>query len=195
MAGIVLAGGRSTRMGVDKAGLPYSGTTLLAHVATALASVLGTVVIVVARAPERYSVLGARVVADAWPGAGPLGGIATGLRALPEGHHVAAACDMPHLRPEVTQVLLEAARGWDAAVPVVGGRRQPLLAAYHTDCLPAFVAAIAEGRLAVHAALEAVRLREVCEDELRSVDPDLRSFTNLNTPEDYHRAASKGETT
>jgi molybdopterin-guanine dinucleotide biosynthesis protein A len=187
MGGIVLAGGRSRRMGMDKSLLTHEGVTLAEHTARVLSDVAGQTVVVVddpekLRLPSRFE-----VVSDSYPGAGPLGGLLTGLRRLPEGAHLVVACDMPYLVPELLRRLLERCQGFEAAVPLVDGRLQPLCAAYHSAVEPALAEAFAEGVRAPHAALPRSRCRVIEEWELRQVDPRLDSFINWNTPEDVRR--------
>ncbi|MDR7555316.1 MAG: molybdenum cofactor guanylyltransferase [Armatimonadota bacterium] len=210
-AGIVLAGGRSRRLGVDKAALRLGDETLLARAVRRLAAVCRPVIVVAASAPAARALLASvatpresqvAVVADRWPEAGPLGGLATGLRFLegapgePAGGEAALAAvvavDMPFVAPAVLARLIAIARagGQDAVVPVVGGRAQPLCAVY-----AARVASVAEDllsgpRRAMHALLDALgsRVAYVSEEVLRADDPELHSFFNINTPDDLVRA-------
>jgi molybdopterin-guanine dinucleotide biosynthesis protein A len=192
VAGIILAGGQATRMGRDKANLPLGELTLLLYTAQALAQVCAPVVVVVDRRdryrlPEKLLIL-----EDAYPNAGPLGGILTALETLPEGYHLVTACDMPRLRAETLRLLLREAQGYDAAAPEIAGRLEPLCAVYHTRCLPLLKERFDSGERALHRALRRVSLRRVAEAQLRSVDPDLSSLINVNTPEDY-RSLIEGE--
>jgi len=187
MAGIVLAGGKSRRMGRDKACLPYGDSTLLAHVVEMVRSIAEPT-FVVADIADKY-VLPDRtvVVGDMFPSAGPLGGLITGLTLAPGTYHVVVACDMPRLNPAVLRLLMEKANGADGAIPEVAGRLEPLCAVYHRRCADALRAQLDAGRLALHMAVESLALRRVGEDALRRIDPDLACFTNLNTPEEYRR--------
>jgi molybdopterin-guanine dinucleotide biosynthesis protein A len=184
---IVLAGGKSTRMGQDKALLPWNGTTLLAHCVSSLRTLTSEIVVVADRA-DRYTLPGCRMAADLFPDAGPVGGIVTGLTALGEGRHIAVACDMPYLQPALLNLLLDAAtEAWDAIVPEVAGRPEPLCAVYRHTAAPALRRFLEEGQRAAYRALQILRTRRIPEDDLRRADPDLRSFINLNTPADLDR--------
>ncbi|HXG23177.1 MAG TPA: molybdenum cofactor guanylyltransferase [Chthonomonadales bacterium] len=187
MTGIVLAGGKSRRMGRDKALLPFRGKTLLEYVVAQLRKAVDEV-IVVADVPNRYVLAnGTHVVGDIYPGAGPLGGIVTGLYATEEGYHPVIGCDMPHLEPAILHFLIREAQGLDGAIPVIAGRVEPLCAVYHSRCAAVFEKALHQGERAVHRVIECVDMMRVHEEALRAIDKDLRSFINLNTPEEYMR--------
>src|ERR1051326_1166477 len=193
MAGIILAGGKSLRMGRDKALLLGGDKTLLEHTV----GIVGTVasrVIIVAEVAHKYSVEGAEcVVGDQYPGTGPLGGILTGLNQVESGYHVVVACDLPFLKPALLGLLLQLSEGHEACVPSIDSRLEPLCGVYHNSCIPTFHRVISQGEdLSIHMALKLLGLREVNEEELRSVDADLKSFTNINTLEDYGRANPSG---
>jgi cyclic pyranopterin phosphate synthase len=191
VAGIVLAGGKSVRMGRDKALLSYGSTTLLSHTIEIMQSVTETVLVVVDTA-DRYPFLrGLRVAPDLYPNAGPLGGIVTGLAALEDGYHVVAACDMPFLRPALLRFLLAEAQGGDGAVPEIDGHLEPLCAVYHRRCLLPLKEQLEAGQRAAHRAIRLLNLKRVGEEALRRVDPDLVSFTNINTPEDYRKVSTE----
>jgi molybdopterin-guanine dinucleotide biosynthesis protein A len=181
---IVLAGGKSRRMGRDKALLPFQGTTLLNHVVGIVRQV-SEPVLVVAEAADKYDVpSGVRVILDRYPGAGPLGGLITGLRELGEGRHLAVACDMPTLRPDVLHFILTRCDGYDAAVPVVDGRMQPLCTAYDFSCADKLEELFCEGARSLLETLASLHCRVIEESELRPLDPTLSTFSNWNTPDD-----------
>lgn len=185
MAGVVLAGGRSRRMGTDKARLPFGGTTLLQHVVGRVAAACNPVYVVAAD-PEVYPEVEVPVLADRVPGRGPLEGLAVGLRHAPTGCAAVVACDLPFLRPELLRGLASRLAGADAVVPYVD-RPQPLCAVYRREVFP-LAAALAEEASSLRELLRRLRVRFLGPDTLRAWDPELASFRNLNTPEDYARA-------
>lgn len=189
LTGIVLAGGRSRRLGQDKCRLPFGGTTLLSHVVGRVAQAC-TPVIVVARAASDYPDCGARVVGDRRPGAGPLAGLAVGLAATDTACAAVVACDAPFIAPALLRGLLGLAPDWDAVVPVIAGRAQPLCAVYRREVATVAEVMLARGERAAHRLLAqpGLRVRRVPEDALRAWDPDLVSFVGINTPDDYDRA-------
>lgn len=182
----IMAGGKSRRMGQDKAWIELDGEPLIKRVADVLAMVADEV-LVVANDP-RYEALGLRVVPDRWPQAGALGGIATGVGAAAHDTVLVAACDMPFLSAAVWRVVLEHRGEADVVIPKIGGEYETLHALYERTCLPHMARAIAENRLRVVSFFEAVSVRAIDEPELRAVDPTLRAFTNVNTPEELATA-------
>lgn len=186
----VMAGGRSRRMGQDKAWIEFEGRPLIRRVIDALREVADEVFVVAN--DRRYSELGVRVVSDRFPEGGALGGIATGVGAAEHELVLIAACDMPFTSPDVWRLMVSRADDADAVVPKVGGEFETLHALYSRRCLPAMESALALGRMRVISFFADVRVRELGEDELRAVDPGLRSFTNVNTPEEL--AAVTGQT-
>jgi molybdopterin-guanine dinucleotide biosynthesis protein A len=182
----IMAGGKSTRMGQDKAWIELDGEPLIARVASVLAQVAAEV-IVVANDP-RYESLGLRVVRDRYPNGGALGGIATGVGAATHDTVLVAACDMPFLSADVWRLLLGHAGEADVVIPRIGGEYETLHALYTKTCVPQMARAIAENRLRVISFFDQVRVLAVEEPELRAFDPTLRAFTNVNTPEELASA-------
>ncbi len=198
-AGVILAGGRSSRMGTSKACLEWHGSTLLRRVVGIVArAVDGPVVVVRAPGQELPSLPATvAVVDDARPGRGPLEGIAAGLTRVAREADLAyvSSGDVPLLHPEFVRRMVSAmAPGVDIAAPYVAGRRHPLAAAYRVSVLPDIE------RLLARDLLHASRLLDVCrtvlldeaalrsEPALAAVDADLESLRNVNTPADYRRA-------
>ncbi|MCA1831503.1 MAG: molybdenum cofactor guanylyltransferase [Actinobacteria bacterium] len=182
----IMAGGKSKRMGQDKAWIELDGEPLIARVAGVLATVADEV-LVVANDPK-FERLGLRVVPDKWPDGGALGGIATGVGAAAHDTVLVAACDMPFLSAEVWRLLLEHAGEADVVIPKIGGELETLHALYAKACVPHMARAIAENRLRVISFFDAVTVKAIEEPELRVVDPTLRAFTNVNTPEELASA-------
>jgi molybdopterin-guanine dinucleotide biosynthesis protein A len=202
-AGIVLAGGRSTRMGRPKAGLEWHGSTLLHRVAGLVGrAVDGPVAVVRAPGQELPSLPpGARVVEDAREGRGPLQGLAAGLAAVGDEADLAyvSSTDVPLLHPAfVARVLAAAQReDVDVALPVAQGFRHPLAAAYRTSLLPQVEELIAADRMRPAFLFERCRVHELDEAELlrdgrlSRADPELLSLLNVNNPDEYERARAR----
>ncbi|HEV2250130.1 MAG TPA: molybdenum cofactor guanylyltransferase [Candidatus Limnocylindria bacterium] len=182
----IMAGGKSKRMGQDKAWIELDGEPLITRVAGVLAEVADDVLIV-ANDPT-YERLGLRVVHDRWPDGGALGGIATGVGAALHDTVLVAACDMPFLSADVWRLLLGHVGDADVVIPRIGGEYETLHALYAKACVPQMARAIAENRLRVISFFDAVTVKAIEEPELRVVDPTLRAFTNVNTPEELAEA-------
>jgi molybdopterin-guanine dinucleotide biosynthesis protein A len=183
----VMAGGKSRRMGSDKAWLDVGdGRPIVQRVIDVVREVADDVLIVAN--DERYGTLGPRVIPDRWPDGGALGGIGTGIGAAAHDRVLVVACDMPFLRAEVLRYLVEQADGVDAVVPRIGGEHQTLHALYTKACLAPIERAVAAGKMRVISFFGDVRIRALDEADLRPFDPDLRSFTNVNTPEELEAA-------
>jgi molybdopterin-guanine dinucleotide biosynthesis protein A len=189
-AGIVLCGGKSTRMGSSKALLPFGSETMLQRVVRLLGEVVSPIV-VVAAADQELPALPRDVIVtrDERDARGPLEGLRAGLKALPP--HVDAAyatsCDVPLLIPNFVRQMLELARGYDIAVMEIDGFTHPLSAVYRRATLPFVEDLLAKDRLRPAFLFELVKTRRVRPEEM-TADPDLRTLRNLNTREDYERA-------
>ncbi len=185
-AGFVLVGGASSRMGRDKALLPWAGLTLVEHVARQVKDAAGCVTLV--GSPERYRDLPFPGIPDLRPGAGPLAGIESALAATDALWNAMVACDMPSITAALLSGLFEEAGRTDAdcAVPVApGGRPQPLCAVYHRRCLAAVSAALDGGIRRMSDALAALRAAFV------PFETDAW-FANLNRPGDLAQHAASG---
>jgi molybdenum cofactor guanylyltransferase len=204
-AGIVLAGGRSTRMGRPKASLEWHGSTLLHRIAGIVGRVVdGPVVAVRAPGQELPSLPpGVRVVEDAREGRGPLQGLAAGLTAVAGDAELAyvSSTDVPLLHPAFVAAVLAGAdrEDVDVALPVAQGFKQPLAAAYRTSLLADVEDLIRIDRMRPAFLFERCRVRELSEsDLLRDArvahdDPDLLSLRNVNDPAEYEEARARPE--
>lgn len=200
LGAIILAGGRSTRMGRAKDSLPFGDNTLLGRVAGTLAACTSPVVVVARDAAQALPPLpaGTGLVFDEQPGQGPLAGLATGLRHLRDrgalGPHDAAllaACDQPFWTADAVRWLaaqLAAAPQAPLVMPFAGGALQPLAAVYRLAVLPSIDAMLQRGKRAPHDLAALPGARTLTEAELRAFDPALRFLQNVNTPEEYERA-------
>jgi molybdopterin-guanine dinucleotide biosynthesis protein A len=198
ITGIVLAGGRSRRMGGrDKAWLTLAGKPLVRWALDALRMTTDEQ-IVVAREPQRYRSLGVPVVADHMPTRGPLAGIHAGLKASNTDLVLVLACDLPLARPELLAFLASAVGPADAAVPYVAeapppatyeAGMQPLCAAYRRACVASIEKLLLSGSYPVLALLPLIKARILSPEEWLPYDPDQRTFVSINTPDDLVAAA------
>jgi molybdopterin-guanine dinucleotide biosynthesis protein A len=188
--GVVLCGGKSTRMGTSKALLPFGPETMLQRVVRLLGEVVSPIV-AVAAVEQALPDLPADVILtrDERDARGPLEGLRAGLKALPERVEAAyvTSCDVPLLVPAFVEQMLELARGYDIAVMEIDGFAHPLSAVYRRTTLRRIEGLLAEDRLRPAFLFDMVKTRRVSPSEM-TADPALRTLWNLNTREDYDRA-------
>ena len=188
--GIVLCGGKSTRMGSPKALLPFGSETMLQRVVRLLGEVVEPIV-VVAAADQNLPPLPVDVILtrDEREARGPLEGLRAGLKALPPSIDSAyvTSCDVPLLVPDFVRQMIDLARDYDIAVMEIDGFTHPLSAVYRRATLPFVEELLARDRLRPVFLFEAVNTRRVRPEEM-TADPELRTLRNLNTPEDYEGA-------
>lgn len=182
-AGFVLVGGKSSRMGTDKAFLEIDGQTLLARATNVARTVCDRVAIV--GDPARFGKYGT-TVADIFPGCGPLGGIHAALASSSAELNLVLAVDMPFVTLELLVFLFAAAEKGDAmvTVPHVGKGFQPLCAIYRREFLAPTEAALRAGRYKIDAVFAGVSTRRIEENELATAGFSERNFFNVNTPQD-----------
>jgi molybdopterin-guanine dinucleotide biosynthesis protein A len=192
--GVILGGGKSTRMGMSKAMLPFGDELLLARVLRLLGEVVSPIVVVAAPNQELPPLAGEVIFArDEQEGRGPLEGLRAGLRAM-QGHAdvvYATSCDVPLLAPGFVRrmiELLDRNAQCEILIPRDGQFHHPLAAVYRTSMLPLVEELLAMGRLRPTFLMEKCRTLEVPVDELRGVDPALATLVNCNCPEDYFAA-------
>ena len=189
-AGIVLCGGKSTRMGSSKALLPFGSETMLQRVVRLLGEVVSPMVVVAALDQELPALPRDVIIArDEREARGPLEGLRAGLKALPEDVERAyvTSCDVPLLVPNFVRQMLDLARDYDVAVMEIDGFTHPLSAVYRRATLPFVDDLLAHDRLRPVFLFEAVKTRRVRPEEM-TADPELHTLRNLNTREDYERA-------
>ena len=191
--GVVLCGGKSTRMGTSKALLPFGPETMLQRVVRLLGTVVAPIVVVAAPdqiLPELPA--GIVVTRDEREGRGPLEGLRAGLKALPADVDAAyvTSCDVPLLVTAFVEQMLDLARGYDVAVMEIDGFTHPLSAIYRRATLPHIEDLLAHDRLRPIFLFDAVKTRRVRPEEM-TADPDLRTLRNLNTPGDYAEALAE----
>ena len=187
---IILAGGDSRRMGSDKAAVMLGECTLLESVTKTMQLVFPKVCLSLRQArPD----LALPQIVDEFADVGPLAGLCAALEQATTPWIFAVATDMPFVQAALIEQLALRRPGYQAVVPVVGGHPQPLAAFYASSCLEPIRALLAGGgKSSLRAALEQLRVCRVDEAELMAVDPELRSFFDLDTPEDLAAARRAG---
>lgn len=192
VGGFVLAGGESSRMGCDKALLELGGVPMIVRMARLVESVTGAEAgrATIVGEPESYQRLGLRAIRDDWPGAGPLGGIATALRAADRPWNLVVACDLPYLTRAWLEFLIERASGADAdaVLPMNERGAEPLCAMYRKSAEAAVWQALDHGVRKVTDGLAHLRVEYVEQSEWKAFDSDGLLFKNMNSPEDYEAA-------
>lgn len=183
-AGVILAGGRASRMGGrDKAFAAVDGEPIAVRTVRLFQDLFPQVIVATNR-PERFAHLGVEAVADRHPGCGPLAGIEAAMLVSRHPWVFVVACDMPGLDPAVIRWLLDRPRSADAVVPRWQDDVEPLHALYAVHTLPAVEECLASGRHALREFLPAIRVDYVDEEELRGLRGAARSLLNVNTPEE-----------
>ncbi|MFC1919538.1 molybdenum cofactor guanylyltransferase [Chloroflexota bacterium] len=187
---MVLAGGRSQRLGRYKALETIGNESFIQRVITRLSEVDEVIVVTSPRFLPVLAAqhLGVRLVVDVLPDLGPLGGIHSGLLAARGRYGLVVGCDMPFLKPRLLEYLLELRSGFDIVVPRVRGLPEPLHAVYSRECIPVIECQVQLGKKGVHQLLEEVRVRYVEEEELDRFDPEHISLFNVNSVADIEKA-------
>jgi len=186
---IILAGGKSSRMGTNKTLLRLNKRTNIMIEADQLKKYFATL-IVVTNCPEDYSFLAASMVPDCFPGKGPLAGIHAGLIASPWEVNVVAAGDMPFLSGDLAVRMVRMIGDYDAVIPVIGGKRQPLFSVFKKRLAAAVGECLVQNRLRMTDVLDQLKVRYVTEEDFPTESNEHleRVFFNMNTPDDYERA-------
>ncbi len=186
ICGVVLAGGKSRRMGENKSLISFQGKTLIEHATDVLSQIFPKVIIVCdaqSYTENRFARLPFPVFCDQREDLGPIAGIETALKSLPgEGIFVVAA-DMPFLKDTVIKAMRLHITGYDLVLPKLEGRLHPLHAFYAPQCLKPITRAIDSQQLALHPLSKELHTHFFSEECFRKYDPTLKSVFNINTPE------------
>lgn len=191
LTAVVLAGGKSLRLGQDKTSLLLGGQTLLERVLRGVALLSEELIVVVAHPQDELHLpadLAVRKVSDLYPGKGSLGGIYSGLAVASAFHSLVVACDMPFLNVKLLRRMKTLASGYDVVIPRLGGQLEPLHAIYSKNCLEPIRGLLEQGDLRIIHFFPAVRVRYLEEDEIAAFDSGYLSFFNINTLADLEKA-------
>lgn len=195
ISSILLVGGKSSRLGTDKARIKLDGRSAIAQQVAEKLLTLSDEVIVVTDG-RRYDHLKVRWVSDVYLGAGPLGGLHSGLLAARSSHALVVACDMPFLNLALLRYMISLPRDYDVLIPKLGHELEPLHAIYSRKCLQPIERLLKVGRFKILDFFDQVIVRYLTEEEIERYDPDHRSFFNINTPDELIEAMTiikKGE--
>lgn len=190
---LILAGGASKRMGVDKAFLKVDGVPLIERVHAVLAPLFAEVLVAAGAPDPKRGPFPGRAIYDETPGQGPLGGLVSGLRAAKTPWLFMVACDMPNLDPRVIARVVEERAVFErdgsvlAVVPESQGGLESCHALYAKTALPVIEAAMAGGERAPHRLFGRLHARIVAKAEIAAIDPTFRALANLNTRDDLTR--------
>ena len=183
ITGVILAGGKSSRFGVNKALLEINGSKLIDRVTGLLISIFERVILIT-NSPDEYLYLGLPIREDLIKGLGPIGGILTGLEDINDEAGFFIACDMPFVSEDLIRYIVSVRGGFDAVVPKIDWKIEPLHALYRKSCLPVIRGLIASGVYQTIKAFDMLNVRYLNEAEIRANDPQMRSFFNVNRPEE-----------
>jgi molybdopterin-guanine dinucleotide biosynthesis protein A len=193
IAAFVLAGGESSRMGREKSLMSLNGEPFVVGAVRLAGSIAPSAAVI--GAPGRFAGLGLTVIPDDYPGAGPLGGIATALRSTAVPWNLILACDLPYLTKQWLEFLVQRALASDVDVvlPLNGCGAEPLCAMYHKRCEPHIRAAIELGTRKVTEGISGLRIETIEPAEWKAFDSDGLLFKNMNSPADYEEARARLE--
>jgi molybdopterin-guanine dinucleotide biosynthesis protein A len=188
---IVLAGGKSLRLGYDKVLETIGNTSLLERAISRVSLLSSEVIIVTANEPTNLELVDypkLRILCDTYPGKGPIGGIYTGLATSTSFYNLVVASDMPFLNQNLLHYMIQLSANFDLVVPRVGNLVEPLHAVYTKKCLATMEQMIKQDKLSVNQLFHLVKTRYVEAEEIERFDPKHLSFFNINTKADLKRA-------
>ncbi|MDY6879050.1 MAG: molybdenum cofactor guanylyltransferase [Desulfatiglans sp.] len=183
IAAVILAGGKSSRFGRNKALEKIDGIPLIEKVIDVMGSLFKHLMIST-NTPEDYSYLNLPMHEDLIQGLGPLGGIYTALETMKQEGGFVVACDMPYLNGDLIRHMVEIRGDFDVVVPKIDWKVEPLHCLYKKSCLPAIKRSIESGSYQILHFFSEVSVRYVGAEELRPFDPEFRSFFNINRPQE-----------
>jgi molybdopterin-guanine dinucleotide biosynthesis protein A len=186
LTGAILAGGESRRFGRNKALEVFRGKRLIDHNIETVKAFCNPVFVVANDLSPYYDVAGT-LIQDIQLHQGPLGGIYTALLFSPHDWVLVKATDMPFLTPDLVKFMLKMKQGGDVVVPSHKGWYEPLLALYHRRCLSVIAEVLEKNEKQIVAFYSKAKVKVLSEEEWRSIDPEGRSFWNVNVPEDWER--------
>lgn len=195
MTGIILTGGKSSRMGQEKTLMPVGGVLVFRRTLDLFLELFDEVLIVTNR-EGRFAGCGCREVVDLIPDRGPLGGVYTGLHYAGSSPVFAVSCDLPFVHVSAIELLMKEAVAHDIVVPDIHGRLHPLHATYSRRCMPYLLERIRNNRLNITGFIneaQGLSIKRVSAGEWVKEDPEFRSLFNMNTVKDWDEANEMAE--
>ncbi len=187
VSGILLSGGKNSRMGTNKAFLEIDGIRLIDRTLDIYRRLFRDIIIVTNDPLAYMEFTDASVVTDIYKGKGPLGGIYTGLFYSKNPFVFVSACDMPFLNEDFIKYLINQTNKYDVVVPELVEGYQPLHAIYSRSCLPNIKRLLLMDKLKITGFYRDMRVLAIEKEEILPFNQDGRLFQNLNTPEDLGR--------
>lgn len=190
----IIAGGKSSRMGTNKAFVEIGGQTLIERIIERTKDIGQQETILITNTPDEYKHLNLPMYADVVTDSGSLGGIYTAIYHSQTSHTIVIACDMPFISADVLRFMMSKAINTDVVVPTVEGYPQGLHAIYSQKCLDPIRQKIEQKRLKVIGFYDDVRVTHLDENQLAEFNADGLAFMNVNTPEELDKARQKATT-
>ena len=187
MTGIILAGGKNSRMGINKAFLEIDGTRLIDNILAVYQKIFSEIIIVTNDPLSYIEFTDAEIVTDIYKGKGPLGGIYTGLFYSKNDYTFISACDMPYLNKDFISYLTTHTGKYDIIVPEFSDGFQPLHAIYSQNCLSHIKKLLIADKLKITGFYKEVRQLSIPEEKIIPFNKDGRLFLNVNTPDDLEK--------
>lgn len=191
MTGIILAGGKNSRMGTNKAFLEIDGIRLIDNIIAVYQKIFSEIIIVTNNPLSYIEFIDAAIVTDIYKGKGPLGGIYTGLFYSKNDYAFISACDMPYLNKDFIDYLTAQTGKHDIIVPELPEGFQPLHAIYSQNCLSHIKKLLIADKLKITGFYKDVRLLSIPEEKIKPFNKNGRLFLNINTPEDITSLKNK----
>ena len=183
VTGVILAGGKSSRYGTNKALAKINGIPLIEKVIRVMGSLFQDLVLIT-NTPDEYAYLELPMYEDIIKGLGPIGGIYTALQSIENDAGFFVACDMPFLNPDLIRHMVKIRGGFDVVIPEIDGKLEPLHALYAGRCIAAVKRLVDLHQYQIFRFFSEVSVRHVKENEIRRFDPEFKSFFNINRPEE-----------
>lgn len=181
---IILAGGKSSRMGADKAFMPFNEKPLIEILKNKFSRIFNDILII-ANDPVAFKKYQIAAIPDMVKDTGPMGGIYTGLLNSKTLYNFVVACDMPFVNEDLVNYMLKMAKGHDVCVVQLNGKFEPLCAVYSKNCISQIKRSLSAGNFRMRDIIKDLKACIITEKEVNVFDPESLSFININTPAEY----------